>query len=65
MADNPSLKAKLPEAMSDAYRSARRTAAAETSKAQTIFPAECPWPSDQAMDENFWPGGRVTCPGRP
>ena len=56
MADNPSLKAKLPEAMADAYRAARRTAAAETTKAQSVFPAECPWPFDEAMDEDFWPG---------
>jgi hypothetical protein len=56
--------AKLPEAMSDAHRAARRSAAAETSRPQSVFPAECPWPFDQAMDENVWPRVRVTYPGR-
>lgn len=55
MQDNPSLKARLPEAMASAYRYARREAAAESGLPETTFPAECPWSFDQAVDEAFWP----------
>jgi hypothetical protein len=51
MIDNPSLKAKLPEAMADAYRRARRSAAAETDLPDITFPAECPWTFEQAMQD--------------
>jgi predicted nucleic acid-binding Zn-ribbon protein len=56
MTDNPSLKAKLPEAVADAYRTARRSAAVETGLELDTFPAGCPWTFEQAMDEGFWPG---------
>jgi hypothetical protein len=55
LADNPSLKARLPESVSAAFRYARRTAADETGLDDTTFPVECPWSFDQMMDENFWP----------
>jgi len=51
MIDNPSLKAKLPEAMADAYRRARRSAAAETDLPDITFPTECPWTFEQAMQD--------------
>lgn len=54
--DNPSLKAKLPEAVETAYRRARRDARAETGLSQSTFPATCPWAFEQMMDEGFWPG---------
>ncbi len=49
LADNPSLKPLLPEAMATAYRRARRNAALETDLPETTFPADCPWTFDQAM----------------
>ncbi|MDG6095731.1 DUF29 domain-containing protein [Acetobacter sp. AN02] len=55
MADNPSLKAKLPEAIEDAYVDARSEAYAETGLAKASFPSTCPWTFEQMMDENFWP----------
>lgn len=55
MADNPSLKARLPEAMASAYRYARRGAAAESGLSEATFPAECPWSFEQAVDPDFWP----------
>ena len=54
--DNPSLKAKLEETVADAYRLARRDAAAETGLAETTFPPECPYSIEQMMAESFWPG---------
>ncbi len=49
LADNPSLRATLPETMARAYRLARGEAARETGLALKSFPAECPWSFDQAM----------------
>jgi predicted nucleic acid-binding Zn-ribbon protein len=51
LADNPSLKAQLPEAMATAYRRARRSAAIETNLPANTFPPDCPWSFDQAMQD--------------
>ena len=55
LADNPSLKSKIPEAVEDSYCDARADAYAETGVPEAAFPAECPWPFDQIMDAGFWP----------
>ncbi len=55
LADNPSLKAKLPESIATAYRYARLEAANETAIEATVFPTTCPWTFAQIMDEAFWP----------
>jgi hypothetical protein len=55
MADNPSLKSKLPDAIHQAYGNAAIEAGAETGLAESIFPAVCPWSFDQIMNEGFWP----------
>ena len=55
LGDNPSLKAKLPEAIASAYRYAHRDAARETGMGVETFPPACPWSFDQIMDEAFWP----------
>lgn len=57
LGDNPSLRPKLPEAVEQAYRYARRQAAAETKLPEQTFPAVCPWTVEQAMDPDFWPKG--------
>jgi hypothetical protein len=49
LADNPSLKSKIPEVMETAYRQARRDAAVETGIDLATFPVQCPWTFDQAM----------------
>lgn len=49
LADNPSLTAKLPEALATAYGSARLKAAIETGIALDTFPPESPWTYEQAM----------------
>jgi hypothetical protein len=56
LGDNPSLKARLPEAIEAAYRYARRDASAETGMRASVFPASCPYSFDQMMNESFWPG---------
>ena len=53
LADSPSLKSKLPEAMQTAYRYARRDAVVATGLAESSFPADCPWTFDQAMQDEL------------
>ncbi|MBP2290868.1 DUF29 domain-containing protein [Azospirillum rugosum] len=55
LADNPSLKSKLDEAISDAYRLASIEAERETGLSRKIFPAECPWSFRELMNDEFWP----------
>ena len=56
LADNPSLKATLPETTANAYRLALVEAERETGLAEATFPAACPWTFAQIMAEDFWPG---------
>jgi hypothetical protein len=41
--DSPSLRPRLPQAIRDAYRFARRGAARETAMSEEAFAAECPY----------------------
>lgn len=49
LADNPSLKATLPELMASAYDDARRAAAIETDMEPDAFPDACLYSFDEAM----------------
>jgi len=53
--DNPSLKSKLPEAISDAYDDAVQMAVGETDLPEQTFPGECPWTFETFMEATFWP----------
>lgn len=53
LADSPSLRAMLPEAVPSAYRRARLQAEQQTGLPAKMFPAECPWTFDQAMTEKL------------
>ncbi|PWR20908.1 DUF29 domain-containing protein [Zavarzinia compransoris] len=55
LADNPSLRARMPEALAAAYRRACLGAARETALPEAIFPPECPWPFERIMEAGFWP----------
>ena len=55
LADNPSLKAKLDEAIASAYRVAVLEAAEETKLSAGAFPQACPLSFEQMTDETFWP----------
>ena len=55
LGDNPSLAAKLPEAVTNAYRLALVDAERETDVPPSTFPTECPWTFEQFMDAGFWP----------
>jgi hypothetical protein len=62
LADNPSLKGSVNEAIADAYRLAVIAAADETDLDENTFPPECPWPFEPLMDEHFWPEGSRVMP---
>jgi len=53
--ENPSLKPKVTEAQTKAYRYAIPAASEETGLDETTFPAHCPWTFEQVMDNDFWP----------
>jgi len=53
--DNPSLKAKLDEAIEDAYGDARIDAYGEIGLNEDTFPQICPWSFEMIMNETFWP----------
>jgi hypothetical protein len=55
LADNPSLKPSIEQAIVRAYGNAAIEAEAETGLASSTFPAECPWPFEQIMNDTFWP----------
>ena len=53
--DNPSLGAFAAEAFTEAYDDAKFRAGLETSLPKDSFPAGCPYPMKQALDDDFWP----------
>jgi hypothetical protein len=57
---NPGLKAKLPEIFADAYEAARLSAENETGLDLSTVPESRPWTLDDAMRDDFWPGGSPT-----
>jgi hypothetical protein len=57
MADNPSLKSLLPQAIEQAYGTAIIEAESETGLSEATFPAACEWSYEQMMDPEFWPDG--------
>ena len=55
LADSPSLAARLPEVLTDAYGDAVLLAARESGLAESAFPASSPWTFGEIMDDGFWP----------
>ena len=55
LADNPSLKSQLDQAICDAYRLVVIEAERETGLARTTFPPVCPYAYERAVDPDFWP----------
>ncbi len=52
---NPSFAPSMPETLIDAYRVAHIDASEETGLAYEIFPEDCPFTLDQALDADFLP----------
>ncbi|MFS8779111.1 DUF29 domain-containing protein [Synechococcus sp. W55.1] len=55
IADNPSLKSYLVEAIEKAYQKGILLVAKETPLSLDDLPAQCPYILDQVMDPNFYP----------
>ena len=53
---NPGLKPKQEELLHEAYRRARREAAAETGLGLSSFPETCPFTLAQTLDDDYLPG---------
>jgi hypothetical protein len=53
--DNPSLRRLLPERLRKAYGPAVQLAANDTGLPVGTFPAECPFTTEQVLNEDFWP----------
>ena len=52
---NPSLKPKVPNAITESYADAMVRASVETGLPKNNFPEICPYRFEEIMDENFWP----------
>lgn len=55
LADNPSLKTKLPDLLVSAYAKAIIVAAGETALPISVFPTTCPWAYETIINREFWP----------
>lgn len=53
--ENPGLKPRQGQLVREAYKVARRAAAAETGLPLATFPETCPFPIARALDEDWWP----------
>jgi hypothetical protein len=51
LADNPSLRPRLPELLAEAHEDALLAAQRETGLSESAFPAACPWTFAQAMED--------------
>lgn len=55
LAENPSLKGRLPALFAEAYEDGRREAIAETGLNASVFPLQPAFTLDQVQDQEFWP----------
>ena len=55
VSQNPSLKSRLDEAFSYAYKDAIYQAARETGLVDKVFPRQCPYTFEQCLDDEFYP----------
>lgn len=55
LGENPGLKGRLDESISDAYSLARLAAARETGLSDKLFPEVCPWAFETFTNPEPWP----------
>lgn len=56
LADSPSLKTYLEEALQRGYLAGREKAAGETNLPNQTFPLDCPYSLTEVLDNRFYPG---------
>ncbi|WP_449419016.1 DUF29 domain-containing protein [Phormidium nigroviride] len=54
-ADSPSLKNYFLEVFDECYQKAKDLASSETGLSISVFPVECPFPSDLVLESDFLP----------
>ncbi|MFB2971334.1 DUF29 domain-containing protein, partial [Aerosakkonema sp. BLCC-F183] len=59
LAESPSLKPYLPEALEKAYQYGLALAVRETSLDYEDFPVECSYSLEQVLDSQFFPGAQI------
>ncbi len=57
LAQSPSLRPALAEALPEEYTHARQRASDETRLREDTFPHVCPWTAEQLLEADFWPEG--------
>ncbi len=57
--ENPSLKYELEQRFQQSYQYARRHAASETSIALKMFPEQCPYSLEEALNSDFLPDAKT------
>jgi len=57
--DNPSLKGVLADIYERAYRYAVMETVKGTGIGESVFPPQCPWVYEQAIDANYWPDAAI------
>jgi hypothetical protein len=55
LAQNPSLRSKLPELLADGYRAGQIRALATMKLPEDAIPGASPWTLEQVLDDSFWP----------
>ena len=60
LAENPSLKPYLEEALQKMYESGRDLAAGETNLSIKTFPENCPYTLEEIFRDGFYPGEPAT-----
>ncbi len=55
LADNPTLRATVPDVIAQIYRDAVLDAIEETGLLAPIFPSTCPYSAVELLDRLFWP----------
>jgi hypothetical protein len=59
LADNRTLRNRVPVQLPESYANARLDASDETGLPLATFPPTCPWTVAQVLDEAFWPEERA------
>jgi len=62
---NPRLRQTVPEELGDAYQIARLEATQALAMDEDLIPERCPWPAQDVLAADVWPGEDSDTPLRP
>ena len=55
LSDNPSLKSKMDDILSNSYKVGRSKAIRETGLDEKVFPQKCPYSFEEIINDDFYP----------